>query len=299
MQNVIKITNDFILKHSIKDLPLDFNGLVKICGLLGYKVLSYSQAKDAIIAMGAESFTKYLAFARHTRSSKYVFFDDTLSVGMRNFAIAHEIGHIELQHNYIGNIGYTGADTVQEREANTFAYQLLAPLCVLRAMNISNIADIQSNTLLDKEQAKVILKALHQYKTQPRADELIKLYGIRFPQNHIGFSVVLILFCVALSIFSIFFCSLPETLESEETTSSFLSSLKQKQQAQLSPINETTPASEAVSESIDQSETVYITRSGERYHKQNCYHIKNKTTSALSISEAIEDGYTACKSCYK
>lgn len=41
--------------------------------------------------------------------------------------------------------------------------------------------------------------------------------------------------------------------------------------------------------------TVYITKTGKKFHCQNCYHLK----SCISIdkSEAIRLGYTPCKIC--
>lgn len=43
--------------------------------------------------------------------------------------------------------------------------------------------------------------------------------------------------------------------------------------------------------------TVYITPSGERYHRPDCYHIKNRTTLPLTIPEAEQFNKTPCKTC--
>ena len=76
-----------------------------------------------------------------------------------------------------------------------------------------------------------------------------------------------------------------ETIESQ----SFLAELQNK-------VGET----DANEDAEDLSETVYVTASGERYHKKNCRHIKkSKTVTTVSVSEAKKDGYTACKTCYK
>ena len=299
MQNIISIANNFILKNGIKDLPLDLDGLIKICGSLGYKVRSYAQAKEAIQVLGMTDFMKYSAFTYREGAHKWVFFSDSLSVGTRNFVIAHEIGHIVLRHNYDGAVGYTEADTEQEHEANNFAYQLLAPLCVLKAKNIFDIDDIESYTLLDTRHAKVVHKALHNYRWQSREDELIKAYEPKPPKKHIYIPLILGLLAALLLAVSIFLRIRPDTQEPVETTTSIIDSLRGK----LSQASETTyveaAETQSTATSIAETETVYVTVHGERYHKQNCYHIKNKTTSALSISEAIEDGYTACKSCYR
>jgi hypothetical protein len=42
--------------------------------------------------------------------------------------------------------------------------------------------------------------------------------------------------------------------------------------------------------------TVYVTRTGERYHRGSCHHLR-RSKFAVSISEAKRQGYTPCKVC--
>lgn len=43
---------------------------------------------------------------------------------------------------------------------------------------------------------------------------------------------------------------------------------------------------------------VYITQSGEKYHEPDCRYVKyNNTVEELTLGEAVEKGYTACKVC--
>lgn len=42
---------------------------------------------------------------------------------------------------------------------------------------------------------------------------------------------------------------------------------------------------------------VYITPHGEKYHRKSCRYIQNSTPSEISVSDAIDEGYTACKVC--
>lgn len=44
-------------------------------------------------------------------------------------------------------------------------------------------------------------------------------------------------------------------------------------------------------------EYVYITRSGEKYHKANCPHIKGSETTELTVEDAERLGYEPCKNC--
>lgn len=294
MRNIISIANSFILDNHIRPLPLRFNDLTRICKKLRYSVFSYAEAAETIRALGIESYTEHPAVTVRYANQKFIFFDEKQSTGTRLFAIAHEIGHIVLQHNYCGAVGYTQSDNVQELEADTFAYQLLAPLCLLRALHVTDTRDIESCSLLDHDRAKKVHKALQHYHEQPHDKEIIRAYGIVQPRRKLDFAFLLILLVVLITAATIVVRELPKQNSPAETTQNFFAQLRDKQPETTARFD-----LQAATPSPEQSETVYITRSGERYHKQNCYHIKNRTVTAISLSDAVEDGYTACKSCYK
>jgi len=44
------------------------------------------------------------------------------------------------------------------------------------------------------------------------------------------------------------------------------------------------------------SQTVYITKTGEKYHKETCGHLR-KSSISIDLSEAISRGYDACMTC--
>ena len=44
------------------------------------------------------------------------------------------------------------------------------------------------------------------------------------------------------------------------------------------------------------SQTVYVTKSGRKYHNYDCRYINNGSV-ALSLEDAVSHGYTACKVC--
>ena len=52
----------------------------------------------------------------------------------------------------------------------------------------------------------------------------------------------------------------------------------------------------AYSSSDDQSETVYVTETGSKYHSAGCRYLK-KSQIPMSLSEAKRQGYTACSVC--
>jgi len=43
--------------------------------------------------------------------------------------------------------------------------------------------------------------------------------------------------------------------------------------------------------------TVFVTKSGEKYHRENCPHIKDSETTELTVEDAERLGYEPCKSC--
>ncbi len=43
--------------------------------------------------------------------------------------------------------------------------------------------------------------------------------------------------------------------------------------------------------------TVYVTRTGEKYHADGCQYLR-RSKIALSKSEAVNSGYTACSRCW-
>lgn len=56
------------------------------------------------------------------------------------------------------------------------------------------------------------------------------------------------------------------------------------------------PAPSEPSPSPAQSETVYITQTGKKYHRAGCRHLQ-KSQIPISLDDAKAKGYTACKSC--
>lgn len=300
MRNIISIANRFILENHIHPLPLELDDLARICKKLGYRLFSYTEAADTIKALGLEKFTVFPAFVAHYAKQRFVFFDDKYPTSTRLFSIAHEIGHIVLQHNYSGAVGYTQVDNALEREADTFAYQLLAPLCILRALNVSGANEIESRSLLDPSRAKKVHTALRHYKEQPYDSEMIRSYGIILPRQKINIASTLILFAILLVSAAIFLRELPDPQPPAETTQDFFVHLVEKHNAQTEKAQ---PAPAAEPQTLpalpEQSDLVYIAPHGERYHKENCYHIKNSTAKPLTRTAAESDGYTPCKTCYK
>lgn len=70
----------------------------------------------------------------------------------------------------------------------------------------------------------------------------------------------------------------------------------------ITPVTDTETTSEQPIALTTQSQpavndTVYITKSGTKYHKENCYYIKNNGTIALTVEQAEQQGYSPCAVC--
>lgn len=48
----------------------------------------------------------------------------------------------------------------------------------------------------------------------------------------------------------------------------------------------------------DVESNVFVTLSGHKYHKKDCFHIKNREIKTITIGKAKSEGYTACKDCF-
>ncbi|MBP7204945.1 MAG: hypothetical protein KBA54_00350 [Candidatus Cloacimonetes bacterium] len=46
-----------------------------------------------------------------------------------------------------------------------------------------------------------------------------------------------------------------------------------------------------------QNQTVYVTKSGDKYHLEGCRHLRFRSKIPISIANAVEEGYEPCKTC--
>lgn len=68
-------------------------------------------------------------------------------------------------------------------------------------------------------------------------------------------------------------------------------------QAQAAAEVEAQRQAEAAAAAQANEQTVYITNTGEKYHRDGCRHLK-KSKIPISLSDAQARGYTACKNCF-
>lgn len=125
--------------------PLTFDDLRRICKKRGWGLESYQGGASLINSLSlCEIADKFPAFTfRWNDGTTIIFYRDSLSTADRIQTIAHEIGHITLEHLYSGVAGYSELERPQETEANEFAYELILPSCVVTKCGWRDANDIR------------------------------------------------------------------------------------------------------------------------------------------------------------
>ena len=286
MENIIRIADDFAKQYKLA-LPLHLDTMRHLCDALGYKLLTYAEGAPILEKLPFDDYTHCPAFCAHVMDCNVVFYDDTCSVGTRLFSLAHEIGHIVLRHIATGVRGYDASDTAQEREADAFAYALLAPLNALRAARVRTVKQIQRMTLLDHERAAHVLAELQAEQLEaPQAESACSLLFYS-----IGAALVLSIILVTAMFFR-------KPMSDAQAAPQQTTVITARTRAEPTPTEPALAAAALSADAPEQEETVYITSSGKRYHKATCFQIQRRSTHAVSISEAAALEKTPCKCCF-
>lgn len=290
MENIIRIADDFAKQYKLA-LPLRLDTMRHLCDALGYKLLTYAEGAPILEKLSFDDYMHCPAFCTRVMDCNVVFYDDTCSVGTRLFYLAHEIGHIVLRHIATGARGYDASDTAQEREADAFAYALLAPLDALRAARVRTVKQIQRMTLLDRERAAHVLAELQ--AEQPETPQVKPARPLLIFYTSIGAALALVIASVSVVMY---FRTTTYTHDTAQSQTFVITARTHRQEP--APAESTLAAAAISTHAPEQEETVYITSCGKRYHKATCFQIQSRSTHAVSISEAAALEKTPCKCCF-
>ncbi len=167
-----------LLQCKVRELPVD---PIKISRFLGIKVITYREAADLIKALGFSKFTEGNdGFSLMLRKRPVIFYDnETTTPERQRFTIAHELGH--LVNGDLGelptcrNTEVEEGEPDKERSANIFAARLLAPACVLHALKVSTVEEIEKLCKISRPAATFRLRRLELlYK---REEEFLRTRG--------------------------------------------------------------------------------------------------------------------------
>lgn len=145
-----------LLDCRIDRLPVDLNSILR---QLHIHTHPYKGNERRIRELGLEKqiiHTSGLTFYRG--GSPYILYDDTELPQRIRFTIAHELGHLVLGHIRPGsytvqNREPSPGDSPMEVAANRFAVGLLAPACVLWALDLHTPEEIASACQISRQAA--------------------------------------------------------------------------------------------------------------------------------------------------
>lgn len=139
-----RIAVKYRLENHLYTLPLRFEDICELIRKEKYDIISYDEIREldspAIFAFA--TYGQQDAYTITDGENRIVCYNNHLPYEERNFALAHELGHIILRHTSAGIRGKSNYHPTpwyaededkdaQEQEADNFALGLLAPSCVL------------------------------------------------------------------------------------------------------------------------------------------------------------------------
>lgn len=288
MKRIRNVAEDFAKKMEIDTLPLEFDTLYRIAEINNWKIVSYSKGYNFVKNEELEEYY-YTSdgFTYAATDFTIIFIKDDLAYLDKIDVICHEMGHLVLRHIEIGSNqkSINHCDGIQEQEADIFALQLQAPNYLIKSMDIGSVHQLVKNGIFSRENAAL----------------RYKLYKQDFPLVGI-IDNFLIAGCITILVFSTFFLIqvISDFHVRAEQTNTYIdyasTAVVQTTAVPASEITEQTTEQAPVQPT--QNTTVYITRTGTKYHLPGCRYIKDRKTSALTIAEAENQDYTPCSVCF-
>lgn len=166
-------------------LPVD---VLQVCKQLGIRVVSYEDGKPIIERHKLQRFAKRTdGFTLVLYDQPVIFFDAKCTKQRARFTIAHELGHIVLNHvewnrPTVINREPGPHDNPKETAANQFAARLLAPACVLWALDvhtpegIAQLCDISMPAAQFRAQRMDVLYRRQKFLTSPLELEVFQRF---------------------------------------------------------------------------------------------------------------------------
>lgn len=281
-------------ENGVNALPVTTEQLEAIIISKGFKIINYdvSCKKHAEIlnnfgALQLAGRTK--AFTYVSKQEKVVFISIGISANEKRLLLAHELGHIALNHvSGDSVIGYKPGgliDDGQEDEANSFALEFLAPVCVLNRNHINSPQEVSALTLLDEKRSKLVADEVRNYKKPTEAE---MNYCRKFAKSNKSCKnrrnkIILRTAIIIISVAVTFLSCVPLTRGISNISRSDFSS------ANLLTLTDCS----------EDTDYVVITKSGKKYHRPDCYYIANsKNIMQVTIEQARDGAYEPCKHCF-
>lgn len=278
-----------LLENAVNKLPISLTHIENIIKKNGWSIIGYNLNSENHIKLLKQY--DVLSIAKRTKAFTYkhetekiVFVRSGLSSNDKRMLLAHELGHIVLGHMSDSSVlGYKPGGLInegQEDEANEFALEFLAPVCILCKNHISTPQLISETTLLDDKRSNLVADEVRKHKKYTEYE--LKLCNQFSTKKEINIKIRYVAMAIITALILI--------------TATMTTDRKNNQPniEQTQVIQEATPTSEPQIMDID----VVVTKSGQKFHTSNCKHIKDKSNLIhMTINEAIQAGYEPCEDC--
>lgn len=271
-----KYAYTFILHNKFNPFELDFEALAQILKNNNIQTLDIESNQKLINILQISNFNN--TFFYNLENKPIIFYKKSLNYKEKIFSILHELGHIVLNHT--GN-NFTFE---QEEEANLFACEVLFPSVLINYAKYNSVEEIVNNSLLDCKQAHFYLKNISECNMNNLINELIlHKFKSRFleqiEQPHSKKRKYLFISLASIIIFLIIIANIT-LLNNKHSAINVSSEIKQE-----------------IGSNIN---TVFITKTGSKYHLKNCHHLKNRASIKLNIKndKVILKNYEPCKICF-
>lgn len=165
-----------LIDYGVSSLPIN---VLKIANNAGIKVIANSQVDNDFNKLKFKESGKSI----FDSGEWYVVFNDTEPIYRCKFTVAHELGHIFLGHEtqngqHRRTINITKPE--EETEADIFASRLLAPACVLWALDLHTAEEIAKACDVSYQAAKIranrmeVLYKRNKFLTSPLEKQVYK-----------------------------------------------------------------------------------------------------------------------------
>lgn len=280
----------FIGKYGVSSIS--YNEMEEIINQLGFKIRKYdSMSGSSMQLLDKLKLRDYAltknCFAYSCGNLKLVFIKDFISANNGATLLLHEIGHIVMGH--ISDTGLVDENIQCEEDANEFAFTVKAQLA--RNKSIRKVKTAIASVFAVALSATIFFTG---YKLLMPVNNASSDSGItdssslpEISQNDNTSSET-----AEEDISS------QETESKPETTTSMSAELN-KSKTTTTPSTTIPPKTERSYENIVEEEMYYITRSGTKYHTEDCYYVSDRAKTAVPLSELKEMGYTPCSYCIK
>jgi Zn-dependent peptidase ImmA (M78 family) len=145
-KNALELSWRILIKYNINKLPISLHAIIED---LEINMYTYEDAQELINELGLTHKTIYKdGFSAKYNNKWYIFYNGNITFRPRiRFTVAHELGHILL--GYEENLSPT-----EENEVDIFASRLLAPACLIWAMDIHDWKEIAKVFGISEKAAK-------------------------------------------------------------------------------------------------------------------------------------------------